>query len=387
MNSHVSKRGPHVLVNLGNLRNGGGLQVGASFLDEIAGLVGTLEAHDRWPWLEHMVVEASHEVIANSTVDLTQVDVRAVDGSPWGAVRRGASGRRPYDVTFTVFGPDYSRRRSVRRIVGFADVTSAFPEDAEQPPGVATRARAAVRRRISRSAFLKADRLIVESPHMVDELRRRWKVTAPTSVVPNVVNSVFLHQDAQETLALPALVSPTLFFPTRAYRHKNLAFLGLVGQEMLVRHGCQVTFVLTLTDSEWGSLPQNVREFSVNLGPLRISQMPVAFRAADATIFPSLLESQSATPFEALVTGCPLLASDRPFVRSVVGDAAWYFDPHDPASAAAAVHALLDDGPERDRRRRRGLELMASWPTARDRACAYLDVIRDELTLIEDADS
>jgi hypothetical protein len=26
---------------------------------------------------------------------------------------------------------------------------------------------------------------------------------------------------------------------------------------------------------------------------------------------------------------------------------------------------------------------MASWPTARDRACAYLDVISEELTLLE----
>jgi glycosyltransferase involved in cell wall biosynthesis len=202
-------------------------------------------------------------------------------------------------------------------------------------------------------------------------------------VVPNVVNSVFTHEDAQEELVLPELRSPSLFFPTRAYRHKNLPFLGLVGHELLVSHGCRVTFVLTLTASEWESLPHGVREFSVNLGPLRISQIPAVFRGVDAAIFPSLLESQSATPFEALTAGCPLLASDRPFVRGVVGDAAWYFDPHDPASAAASVQALLTNGPERERRRRRGLELMASWPTARDRACAYLDVISEELTLLE----
>ena len=131
------------------------------------------------------------------------------------------------------------------------------------------------------------------------------------------------------------------------------------------------------------ALPADVRELSANVGPLRVGQLPALYRAADATIFPSLLESQSVTPLEALATSCPLAASDRPFVRSVVGEAAWYVDPHDPVSAAGAVQGLLTDRPERERRRRLGLDLMASWPTATDRAAAYLDLVSEELAAVE----
>ncbi len=67
--------GPRVLLNLGNLRSGGGLQVGASFLDEVAGWRERRRRQERWPWLAtDTVVEASPEVIANSTADLDGVD-------------------------------------------------------------------------------------------------------------------------------------------------------------------------------------------------------------------------------------------------------------------------------------------------------------------------
>jgi glycosyltransferase involved in cell wall biosynthesis len=375
---------PRVLLNVGNLRSGGGLQVGASFLDEVARLAGTPVAAERWPWLaSDTVVEASPEVMANCTADVGRVQVRTVDGSPWSAVRRGLGRGRPYDVTFTLFGPDYSRRRSARRIIGFADVTSAFPEETMRPGGALGAARAALRRLVSRKAFLAADRIVVESPHIVDELRTGWGVSAPISVVSNVVNAVFRDEAAQEDVTLPEIGSPALFFPTRAYPHKNLPFLGAVGRELLRSHGVRATFVLTLTDAEWEGLPADVREFSITVGPLRVGQLPALYRAVDAAIFPSLLESQSVTPLEALATGCPLAASDRPFVRSAVGEAAWYFDPHDPVSAAGAVQGLLTDSPERERRRRLGLDLMASWPTASDRAAAYLDLVSEELAVAE----
>ncbi|MGA8248844.1 MAG: glycosyltransferase [Nocardioides sp.] len=298
------------------------------------------------------------------------------------AVRRALARHPPYDVTFTMFGPDYSHRRSARRIVGFADGTSLIPEYADRATGPVGRAKGATRRLVSRTAFRTADRLVVESPHLVDELRTRWSISVPISLVPNVVNSVFYDADAQESVSLPALASPTLFFPTRAYAHKNLPFLGQVGLELLRRHGRRPTFVLTLTDAEWECLPTVTREFSANLGPVHVRQLPSLYRASDAAIFPSLLESQSVTPLEALATGCPLLASDRPFVRSVVGEAAWYFDPCDPVSAADAVDSMVGDPPERARRRDLGLALMATWPTASARAAAYLDVITEELNVV-----
>lgn len=375
---------PPILVNLANLRTGGVLQVGASFLDEMARLAGRSDTRTPWRWFpDNVTVEVSHEIVANSTADLSSLPVRVLDGGPTTSMSRALKGGRRHDVAFTLFGPDYAPRRGRRVVVGFADATSLYPEASPPPTAMRARLRNEARRRVSRAMFRRADRLIVESPHLVNDLEVRWGIKAPISVVPNAVNASVLSTEGpdlgdqcrsyQERL--------TLFFPTRAYPHKNLDFLGRVGRSALDRHGLRVTFVLTLHDAEWTALAEETRRFSVTVGPLRTADLAPYYRSCAGAFFPSLLEGQSVTPLEALALSRPLLASDRPFVRSSVGDAAWYFDPNHPASAADAIQQMLADPEERDRRRNLGLALMASWPRAADRASSYLDIIDSELAL------
>jgi glycosyltransferase involved in cell wall biosynthesis len=86
-----------------------------------------------------------------------------------------------------------------------------------------------------------------------------------------------------------------------------------------------------------------------------------------------LFETFSVTPVEALVTGTPLVASDRDFVRDVCGDAPWYAEPTDPdALANALAEALSVDAPARIER---GKMQARSLPNARSRATSYLALI------------
>ena len=377
-------RQPPVLVNLANLRTGGVLQAGASFLDEMARLVVRPDSRATWEWFpDQVTIEVSHEIVAHSTGDLSTLPVHVVDGGPSVSMRRALEGGRHHDVAFTLFGPDYAPRRGRRLVVGFADGTSLYPELSLTPKNLRAILRHQLRRRVSRAMFCRADRLIVESPHLVKDLETRWGITAPISVVPNVVNASVLAagESAESHMECSSDDRATFFLPTRAYPHKNLDFLGRVGRAVLERYGFEVTFVLTLDDTEWAALADETRRFSVTVGPLRPAELATHYRSCTGVFFPSLLEGQSVTPLEALVLSRPLLASDRPFVRSTVGDAAWYFDPQDPVSAAGAIHSLVSDRGERERRQRLGDDLMASWPTAIDRAAAYLDVIGEELTL------
>ncbi|WP_416954714.1 glycosyltransferase [Nocardioides sp. T5] len=64
---------------------------------------------------------------------------------------------------------------------------------------------------------------------------------------------------------------------------------------------------------------------------MRVSQVPALYEACDGVVFP-VLTSASPSLLEAMRASRPLVASDRPFVREVAGDAAWYFEPTDPAS-------------------------------------------------------
>ncbi|MCW2738726.1 glycosyltransferase [Nocardioides sp.] len=369
---------PSVLLDMSNLVVGGGVQVGASFLDELARLVRDPDALRRWPWLEDIVVEVSPEVSANATGDRDDLSVRVVDGRPVARLRR-RPGQERFDVSFTVFGPDYGPRRARTRIVGFADVTSLFPEHAAVQ-GRRARLRHAVRARVSRRTFRAADLVVAESSYVTSALEGRWGIPRQRlRVVPNVLNRVFHDESLREPLAVEPAHRPTFAFPTRAYPHKNLALLGAAARVLRDEHGREVQFVLTLTDDEWQALDPATRETSRNVGPLRVSQMPGLYDACDGAVFPSLNECFSVTPLEAMKAGRPLVASDRPFVHEVAGGSAWYFDPADPSSLARALVDVSTDEDLRARRVAEGTRVADGWPSGADRALAYLGLVAEAL--------
>ncbi|WP_322920492.1 glycosyltransferase [Nocardioides renjunii] len=369
---------PAVLIDMSNLVVGGGVQVGASFLDELARLVGDPQALRRWPWLRDVAVEASEAVVANATAPRGSLRVTVVDGRPAARLRRRPRGDE-FDVSFTVFGPDYGSRRARTRMVGFADVTSLFPEHAAIH-GRRARLRHAVRSRVSCRAFRAADLVVAESAHVTAALEERWGIPRRRlRVVPNVLNRVFTDESLREPLSVQVHHRPAFAFPTRAYPHKNLALLGAAARILREEHGRDVEFLLTLTDDEWQALDPDTRAASRNAGPLRVSQVPSLYAACDGVVFPSLNECFSVTPLEALRAGRPLVASDRPFVREVAGDAAWYFDPIEPASLARALLDVTADDALRATRVADGLRVADGWPTGRDRAAAYLDLVDETL--------
>lgn len=78
------------------------------------------------------------------------------------------------------------------------------------------------------------------------------------------------------------------------------------------------------------------------VGPVPYADLPRLYRDADAFVFASTCETMSNILLEAMAAGLPVAASDYGLSHEVAGDAAWYFDPEDPASIAQTLTALLD---------------------------------------------
>lgn len=83
------------------------------------------------------------------------------------------------------------------------------------------------------------------------------------------------------------------------------------------------------------------------LGAVPDDELHALYRHAAWFIFPSLYEGFGLPPLEAMANGCPVLAARAASIPEVCGDAAIYFDPHDPESLAARLRqiAALDDPP------------------------------------------
>lgn len=116
----------------------------------------------------------------------------------------------------------------------------------------------------------------------------------------------------------------------------------------------------------------------VNIGSLDENEVVEAYRAADAFILPSLIESLGRTYFEAMRFNLPILTSDRDFAHEVCRGAAIYFDPLDPESIAQSMARIMEDTELRDRlAAERRLIPIPSWDEV---AARFVDVLERAAT-------
>ena len=117
----------------------------------------------------------------------------------------------------------------------------------------------------------------------------------------------------------------------------------------------------------------------MNLGTVKLTELPALYESCDAVVMPSLLECYSISYLEGMHFGLPIIASDRDFARASCGDGALYFDPLDARDLAAKI-AMLRHHPSlsaglvaRGRSRLESMEF--SWEEAARRYVAVLKEI------------
>lgn len=77
------------------------------------------------------------------------------------------------------------------------------------------------------------------------------------------------------------------------------------------------------------------------LGFVPDADLSALYRQAAWFVFPSLYEGFGLPAVEAMANGCPVLAARAASIPEVCGDAAIYFDPHDPTSLANVLRSVV----------------------------------------------
>jgi len=85
------------------------------------------------------------------------------------------------------------------------------------------------------------------------------------------------------------------------------------------------------------------------------------YRGATALVLPSHYEGFGLPLVEAMACGCPAMGANRTSIPEVIGDAGVLFDPDDVEDLAGRLMELLDDRPQREQLRQRGLERAKSF--------------------------
>lgn len=92
-------------------------------------------------------------------------------------------------------------------------------------------------------------------------------------------------------------------------------------------------------------------------------ELVALYKHALCFVYPSLYEGFGIPPLEAMVCGCPVVASRIASLSEVCGDAAYYIDPYDVNSVAEGIRRLVNDEILRKRLIEKGMlrALYFSW--------------------------
>ncbi len=100
---------------------------------------------------------------------------------------------------------------------------------------------------------------------------------------------------------------------------------------------------LVVVGKSFGKIPQ----IDHYLGRVEDEELHGLYLGAEALIFPSTYEGFGIPPLEAMLCGCPVVASKIGAVEEVCGDAAEYIDPHSISSLAQGIERVLTSGARR----------------------------------------
>lgn len=247
---------------------------------------------------------------------------------------RSAQVRRPARdaqlVHYVLTVPIPPARRSQRTVVSIADTQHLDLPELFSP----------LERLFRRFAYDRAARR-ADAVVTISEFTKQ-RLVHHLGIAPEKITVAHLAFDQVDFAANLGARGDFLFYPARAWRHKNHSRLFEAFAILRERHP-QLRLVLTGGDlDKLGELPDGVDW----AGHISREELGELYRTAAALVFPSLYEGFGLPPLEAMASGCPVAASDAGSIPEICGDAAVYFDAEDPRAIADGVEEALRRGSE-----------------------------------------
>jgi glycosyltransferase involved in cell wall biosynthesis len=196
-----------------------------------------------------------------------------------------------------------------------------------------------------------ASLVVAQTQAMSDRLRQQYGISE-IKVVHNAVSLENLNGTVDVLpVAFDVLPSATKFlYLSCYYPHKNFEIFLELAKKIKAD---QLNYVIVITidkeeDPRCKKFLSAVKQLKlsdviINVGSIPMEAVPAIYRACDALLMPTLLESFSGTYVEAMFHSVPILTSDFDFARCVCGDAALYFDPCNVESIMQCMRRVTED--------------------------------------------
>jgi glycosyltransferase involved in cell wall biosynthesis len=220
-------------------------------------------------------------------------------------------------------------------------------------------------------------------------LYRRWAydavtrvadvVLAPTSVTAERIQAILPRGRAEVRVLVPGVLEshapldttgardalqalgtdrPFIYYPAIWWPHKNhdTLFAAMRNQPEEVALVLSGGDAKAVRDATVLAARHGIEARVKHVGHVSGAVVRGLYRLARAVAYPSAYEGFGIPPIEAMAQGTPVIASDLPVLREVIGRAAIFVDHESATELAAAIAAVLEESPERERLRREGTE-------------------------------
>lgn len=241
---------------------------------------------------------------------------------------------------------------------------------------------------VIRSAMRRAKKIFAVSQFTKEDIMKHYAIPDEKIVVTYEaalpVDVSVRENDAEkhaDVLVRHGILKPYLLYVGNAYPHKNLEALILAYGEIKDVHPKLSLVLVGRRDFFYARLKKYIVQHGardiVILDTVSDDVLHVLYAEAMIFVFPSLYEGFGLPPLEAMAHGVPVVSSDHPCVREVLGESVFYCDARNPQQIARAIATVLCDSELREDLRMRGLAQCArySWEkTARRTAEIYRQI-------------
>jgi len=237
-----------------------------------------------------------------------------------------------------------------------------------------------VRQPLVMPSLWKAAKVVCVSEMFRQEVCKKSHIPeSKTQVVYHGLSPLFRTREAVEHkctaidklgLEYPFVLSVSTINPHKNYETLIRAFARVVRSPELSAYHLMIAGGMGVS-STYDMLLELVDRLNLKdkvhfLGNVDHWDLVLYYWAADASVFPSRLETFGHPLVEAMATGTPVISSDLPVCREICQDAALYFGPEEDALLTKHIQTVLRDRDLRQELARRGMERsrLFSWDTA-----------------------
>ena len=212
------------------------------------------------------------------------------------------------------------------------------------------------------------DLMIAQTDVMKDKLSKLYNITS-LSVVENAVSldNLKLKNTSASEIKLPEGIK--LLYLTHYYPHKNLEiFIPLA--KLIKKKNLNFKIIITISEIQHKNakvllskiIEENLDDVIVNIGPVKMEDVPNLYSLCDGLLMPTLLESFSGTYVEAMYHKLPIFTSSYDFAKGVCKDSAMYFDPTNENEILSSIESLFNDDLKKEDLVKRGTKVLSSLP-------------------------